>query len=306
MNHQASLNKLAREIYGDTRLRPGDSYSDNHGPECPAGEDTRYRLYFKRCEHPSSVVLWYCHNCQMGGSFRQAVTGPGSSIPLTPRSDEARIHRYLSECEKLDDNVARDLLTAEQYDWVTTKGNNPLWDNGGTFALQYHPADRAFVFPVWNDKPDRIYKPLALQRRFVNPYSGPKCLTMKENDSVQVWNFHKGSTESGGELVIVEDMLSFLAILRQMRDDVTLRDRSALCLFGAHLSLPLLVYLKNTYDLHTVLVMLDNDNDHILTERNRICQRALNLGMKAYHSSDKSVDPKWYTDYTTIELERYE
>ena len=44
-------------------LEPGETVRYNH-TDCPAGEDTRRRLYLTRPHADPTWVLGYCHNCQ--------------------------------------------------------------------------------------------------------------------------------------------------------------------------------------------------------------------------------------------------
>ena len=64
------MDKLVWEVdWQETidEMEPGSTARINH-EKCPAGEDTRRRLYFTK-PAAGDVVLGYCHNCQMGGRF---------------------------------------------------------------------------------------------------------------------------------------------------------------------------------------------------------------------------------------------
>jgi hypothetical protein len=50
-------------------LAVGDTVRVNHD-RCPAGEDTRRRLYLTRTQANPEVVVAYCHNCQSGGFMK--------------------------------------------------------------------------------------------------------------------------------------------------------------------------------------------------------------------------------------------
>lgn len=282
------LNKLARECFDKhiKSLAPGETSHCNH-EGCPAGVDTKSRLYFTRKNNPTELVVWFCHNCTEGGAFNTS-----GKAALAPRA----VAKKGNEMQYIADVMARSIdvtrligtvLSHEQQSWLTT--NQPLhyWAYYPDDTILYDPIDQSIVFPIWTTNPeqDAMPLPLAMQKRYHREY-GPKCITTKANEGVSVRTFLSVGEGVDTPVVVVEDMLSGLRVVRDT-------GYTAYVLFGNHMDMTEMVQHKDKFK-DGLIVWLDNDNDQVLENAAKIHKRAQMLGLKTVRI-DIRAEPKKLT-----------
>ena len=268
------LNKQARDIFNEhiKTLAPGETAHCNHDG-CPAGEDTRSRLYFTRKSNPVELVVYFCHNCTEGGAFSTS-----GRAKLEPRSTAAKGNELQHIMDVMGRSVdvtklAGSPLTIEQTCWITAGQPMCHWSYYPEDFILFDPMDRSLVFPIWTTNPEQGDSPwpLAIQKRYHREY-GPKCITTKANDAVTVRTFVRPAVKHpANPVVVVEDMLSAYRVVKDA-------GHVAYVLFGNHMDMSELVEHRDEFS-NGVTVWLDNDNDQVLENALKIHKRAQMLGL---------------------------
>ena len=266
------LNKLARECFDKHvhQLAPGETtHCDHEG--CPAGEDTRGRLYLTRKVNPEQLVVWYCHNCSEGGAF--STSGKHRMLPNTKPTKGGDCQYILDVITRSVDITQFPPITHAQNNWLGNMCSKHVSMYYPPGAILYDPMDGGLVFPIWT--PDEAQGstpfPMAMQKRYHRDF-GPKCITTKANDSVTVRQYLGGEFRPE-PVVIVEDVLSGHHITQDT-------GMGAYVLFGNHMDISELVEHKHIFR-NGVLVWLDNDNEQVLENSRKITKRAEMLGIPA-------------------------
>ena len=267
------------------RLAPGQTTRCNH-EGCPAGEDTRGRLYFSRKVNPDKMVVWYCHNCAAGGAFTMSALG--SKVPLgsAPKDSEQDMRHIIDVMERSIDITEGPRITPEQYRWLQNSSSEVVSVYYKPGFVKWDPIDESLVFPIPTLDNEQLHwaYPLAMQKRYHRPY-GPKCITTKANANVQVRRFLSPPGSPVVPTVIVEDLLSGYRIAK----DAGL---NAYVLFGNHMDISEFVQHKELFK-HGVCVWLDNDNDQVTRNAAAIAKRASMLGLEYLLISELN-EPKKY------------
>lgn len=269
------LNKGARECFNEhiKTLAPGETAHCNHDG-CPAGEDTRGRLYFTRKSNPVDLVVWFCHNCTEGGAFN--TNGRTTLEPHSYAKSGDELQHIMDVMARSVDvtNLIGPPLTIDQERWLNTTQPVCHWAYYPDDFILFDPMDQSLVFPIWTTDPeqDAAPVPLAIQKRYHREY-GPKCITTKANDAVTVRMFVRPgyTTVAGTPIVVVEDMLSAYRVVKDA-------GHVAYVLFGNHMDMSELVEHRDEF-INGVTVWLDNDNDQVLENALKIYKRAQMLGL---------------------------
>lgn len=256
----------------------------NHD-DCPAGQDTRQRLYITRTT--DNTFLAYCHNCG-GKDWRRAAATrhihadaeDSESVPDITGNKLDKMRHALGSVFRLSSFITKDFIDiyvpgtqramdklyvnnielahVEQQGWVL--GTD--FDNNECLAF---PCDEAgYKWQVWKFLPDEDGK------RVLAVGGAPEPYIYNPNDSPV--------------LVIVEDRLSGIKIAQA--------GFSSLCLHGIRgLDSPDYHALTMMYD--TFVVWLDND---VLPAKKASSEIASTLKMLAddVHVVDDCTDPKYY------------
>lgn len=166
---------------------------------CPAGEDTRNRMYIT---NKGGHYLWYCHNCGNGGHWFPKETS--SLIDTSSTEISIKKNRWTKleledkwyEAEKDVENFSTEArLWLAQYDMLDA-------------TIVYNPKENQLYLPLYSAFPDRIYF-FGIQARNFSA-DKPKYTTMAVyNDCGCLYQQH---TKDNAPLVIVEDALSAMKI----------------------------------------------------------------------------------------------
>lgn len=281
--NKTELNKQAKQVFDKyvEGLAVGETIGRCHDG-CPAGTDTRNRLYFTRKAHPKDLIVWFCHNCGNGGAFSRSKRHTMLSKMGEPEKDgTAHIREIAYRSKPVAEAYPH--LSMEQYMWLQAGREGHVKDLYAVRdAVRWDYVDNSIVFLIYtpnNEDPDDM--PDAIQKRYHSDY-GPKCLTFKKSDDVKVRQYLAG----GDELTfIVEDYLSgtFLHKL----------GRSSYILFGNNMDIAELAEHKELLG-NEIVVWLDNDNAQVIENSYKIAKRAKMLGYKVHRVPEPYVDAKKY------------
>lgn len=230
----------------------GETVRHNHD-RCPAGMDTRQRLYITR--HKPHLFLGYCHNCSgagvlrnVGGVLRAARKLDGSMASVSVESTEP---------EKLPDDTLPLVMASETMDgvkeavaWLDKCGINQPFTRFGN-VLAWSPSMRRLIVKdgtFWTardcrkDAPLKWYSP-ANHKKPVYPLSC-FCACDPANPELR--------KKVRKVLVLVEDPISALRVA-----DTELA--SAFCLYGTHLSDESFAAICADKEIDKVFIWLDKD-----------------------------------------------
>lgn len=272
-----NLNEWLADI--DT-LEPGQTIRKDH-VNCPAGEDTRQRLYITRQASSPDVVLGYCHNCQESGVFKEdyqqyrdapTPTSTTTSVVTPPPN-----------------------LVFDTKLWPT---NARTWLYGKASRIAGTTVTEAYI--GYDPSTDRIYLPsftpsgtlIGYQLRDINNRE-PKYITVRKKGAPSYTSLHHEVVHSlihgtGWQVAcIVEDLISGYVLYNLGMD--------AFVTHGTNVDPVLMYTIATHYD--EAIVWLDNDNHHVCTQAKTMA-RTLSMyspSIKVTHIEYAS-DPKNYTD----------
>lgn len=236
--------------------------------DCPAGVDTRRRLYVTRKEDGS--IIAYCHNCgnsgfHGGGSrFRS----PSLGVPLLEIEEKELI---------MPERMIRDrnYWPKEMFSWLKECGIH--WTLAEKYGICYDALRHRAVIPKLNSRGELVQYQ---SRRLVDDGS-PKYLTNK------LKNEHASDPiGSGGKTcIIVEDMISAIRLVSLGYDAVPL--------FTDTMKSETMLTLVGKYD--TIIVWLDNDSVTVNRHADTIVTGFRLVNQKADRTHGLS-DPKRYRD----------
>ena len=248
----------------------GEEVSINH-TECPAGEDTRSRLYIRRL--PDNRIVGYCHNCGMGGSAKAGIR-PVHRRSERPSKASDREGVYLPP----DLVLKTSLWPSHAVSWPLKYGITR--SDLEKYRLGYSPRLDRVVIPVYNSEWDLLgYQ----TRRLSGTDPLPKYLSRKPRGQSLVFR----TSEAGGNSIVclVEDALSAIKVSKVAGVD-------GLACLGTHVSKEQLAVLCKQYT--TIVIFLDNDNAQVKKKQRQLFQQCSLLfeGVKVVHGSK---DPKEHT-----------
>lgn len=181
-------------------LPAGEQVRINH-EQCPAGEDTRQRLFVKRKQ--DDAVLAYCHNCGGWGIFGSKVTR--CIADLIQQKEKAEMDSVTGALV-LPPNCSRNhkLWPGHALAWLYKYGitDKEIEDN----EIAYSADWRRVVLPVYEDG-----KLVYWQARAILPDQDPKYVSAKSHPKAM---FHYHSNHGIGALAITEDILSAIKLGR--------------------------------------------------------------------------------------------
>lgn len=267
--------------------------------DCPAGADTKRRLYVKRPMDSASIMIAYCHNCGCNGHIKERASRYGSSS-CAPKSliDELQV---CNQSVSLPSAYIRKNSSVKWYQKFPTHyvpANEPenwtmealrwLIKSGITqdemIHYEYHldvPESRIWhpIYPYMHRDYSRLSSKewwkerIGAQGRAVG-YAGrngsPKYVTLKvEAASRLETKLYTGTGrayEHQPMLVICEDQLSAIRLVEpQIQHTIV-----AVPLFGSNIRTEYLFELLKAEAWHRIIIWLDNDVDAVLQERERI------------------------------------
>lgn len=247
-----------------SQLSDGEQININH-PNCPAGRDTKKRLYIK---NKSGTLLGWCHHCRSGGG-----KGGGNRRHIRDRQEVVQTW---------------DIKLPYDMTWEQNVGGLAWLNKYGIT-----PVERKLYNIGWSDHLGRVILPVydtdhvlvAWQQRRILPHDTmPKYLTDKRPD-VRYPMFLGTKLFDGDTVVLTEDILSAIVVGRQcaaialLGTNLTERNRDKIIALG---------YSK-------VVVWLDDDNPDVKKAQRTIRKRLENFAdVRVITGHDR--DPKETTD----------
>lgn len=280
MLDQRMVRDLAPDAVGTVRY--------NH-EGCPAGTDTRRRLYVTRKGDPPTLVVAYCHNCGESGvaSERDKIIFANTQFAkqelMTGEKHEAP-EDLPETSEPLVDHVGKS--------WPMRYGITDEEMNG--FNLRWDVEEGKIVLPIYRyidrnrgreGEEDILSSHLIgyQLRRYFQADNRPKYMTSKFSGTNILETLVANNTLGVVPcVVIVEDLLSAIKVSRSARVTVPL--------YGTHIRSERLLELSKIYP---VIVWLDNDGPQVLKHRDRIKSLVDCFGRKC-SVVDTLQDPKGY------------
>ena len=261
-------------------LEPGESQRVSH-TDCPAGEDTRERVYVSR---KSDVLLAYCHNCGKSSSKYMAADdryrhGSSANIrkPATSYTDPTLV--LFGDKEN---------IPAEADAW-RLKGK--LSRNiAQEYGFQYAPEWDSIYVPFY----DMETEIAGHQLRPLHRRGGAKYINFVKDKDKELGGITVCPHKRSKTIVIVEDLVSAAHINGAGYD--------ALINYGTHVK-PTILY-KIPKDYKQVVVWLDNDNPTVHEHAKQmfdILHLYNNTGQSIRRIS-KHEDPKHYDDVKIKEI----
>jgi len=237
-------------------MKVGEQQKFNHD-ECPAGVDTRHRLYVLRKEH--NLWLAYCHNCSQGNAFAVGVKPTETSEVMN------RLLKFYEGETVLPEEMTltrRDIQLPDDY--TTSYHAFPAWVHDRLWSCHttldplvikpyhwgYSPSRDQLIIPIFT--PPGSSEVVGFQAR-LKPGEKPKCITTYHPD-------HKGEPilyedDISTVLVLVEDPLSAARIHGEL-------GYSTVALLGTHLNdVALTEILRRTTwkPTNTIVIWMDDD-----------------------------------------------
>ena len=254
-------------------LTLGEQVHINH-ENCPAGEDTKQRLYIKRGDEDGrDCILAYCHNCGLSG-FKPVSTKAGEysrilSSKVSRDADGPYTGRRESNWDRWDGKAISFCTQGKVTDGLCKR-----------YGIEYCSDDDAVYIPILKDG-----REIGYQLRNLSLGHCPKYETTAFEKPL-FW--YSGNTNN--TLVIVEDVLSAIRCAEYV---------SSLALLSSNMSDDIFEFIASTE--HTdFIVFLDDDNRAVKKSQSKIAQKLSALGtVRVIHSNGK--DPK---EFNNEELER--
>ena len=225
----------------------------NHA-DCPAGTDTRRRLYITRKDN--GIIVGYCHNCGSSG-----VAGASSSRYKRAAADMV--------CDrKVQEVVMPPNLEFDPFRWPNEAAR---WvQKAGIdltivqkYALAYDLDSRRVIIPKY-DVDNRL---VMWQSRRIYVDGSPKYVTMTQLDA----SVHEPIGTRGDTVIVVEDMLSAIKLDAYVGYD-------AIPLFSSNVKIEKLLTPTAKYD--TIVVWLDNDGTEVARHRDNIARQLRSIGKR--------------------------
>ena len=244
---------MIRKFINDLKdtLEENETVRINHDG-CPAGTDTRRRLYITK---KPQVILGYCHNCQQ--SAAQYIAAKDRFKPLakddsTYQTIDTGVEFKYPFSEEIDAHSPADVTVWRQTNGLTIQDCND-WE------IMYVPEEHAIRTP--------IVTTIGTQNGYqLRPLSngGAKYITHLIDETVPMGGFLHLSSNIARRVVIVEDYISATKIASC--------GYFAVCNYGVQVKPEILSQLPDEED---VSIWLDNDSNHVkkkAKDMQAICQ----------------------------------
>lgn len=254
---------------------------------CPAGEDTRYRLYLTKPASSPNVVLGYCHNCNGSGVIRDSDDRQFRDFQYKSPSS------YKKVVFDPPDNMAAcgDRWPATAHAWRI--GKRLTIEQCGDMGIKYDPATHRVYLPVWRNIDPMPRELLGYQLRQLDG-SAPKYLTAQKEQDTILYTVIRPFPTMCRHYVLVEDFASGLAIMEAIfAHPLECSNIGVLVNYGVKTKVEA---LNDCVRMEAGYVWLDNDGQHILDRSTSIAKTwALVTGAEVRQNLT-SVDPKQYSN----------
>lgn len=266
-------------------IYPGDTERYNHH-NCPAGKDTKKRLYLTMSEAYPHSILCYCHNCGEGtaikdGSYRSVIVG--GSKTLTPSANPLTNATVVDWNRHgpgvpLKSEPNKEVLAG----WFNEKGINLTMHRMEDYGVRYDDSKNEIIYPIWGS--NTMNNAVGWQTRNIHGL-GPKYKTTLLDKTAVCASLlpQEYDGKYGNTVVIVEDYLSGIKISEC--------GFSALVLYGTHFNADKAI---GTHLFDNIVVWLDNDNPTVINHANTITRTLrLVLPMKRIRQNSTGCEPKY-------------
>lgn len=272
----------------------GEQVHVNHDG-CPAGRDTKRRLYVKRNEH--GKVVAYCHHCGGAGvssdTVRAYSSGTSLDAVLAVRSG-AYESKHIPRQGR-----ARDDKSPAVYRQKTTPSG----------AALHRVGDWPIAARVWLDS---YGIDTSVWRWYYEPRLGRLCYTLRDTEGVAVAKCCRGIEQTNPKYLNFkqesDNPRQFLGTKTEcvvITEDIVSAQR---CVDAGYAAFPMLTTVVNDRDLlyltdtfGCAILMLDNDNTDVETKRNNLKSKLELLGCKVI-SLKETTDPKHYSHTDLVKL----
>jgi len=252
----------------------------NHD-DCPAGVDTKRRLYVTIPASNHGLVVSYCHNCMETNSFPIEKTA-GSWLSLSNKDTIQMSHSNFSVPKNLEKDYDEFHVLAKV--WL----NGVFVDKAKAICTKYgigYDLDTGRVYLPLYDSEGELAN---FQLRALKGQQ-PKYLTAKHPEKE-----HVPLNSVGDRLVIVEDLLSAITLAEL--------GYCAYPLQSSHISTDKLYELIKTYQPVEIITWLDNDNDIVNKSADEIAAKAALFTKQTVRRIQDYSDPKHYPNGQLLEI----
>ena len=238
-------------------IEPGQTVRFNH-IGCPAGTDTRRRLYVTRPEADATKAVAYCHNCQEGAShtgskwepYRNGKHGDTTPDKIIVTDDVEAPPNLVFDTEQ---------WTTDAKCWLINSGLSPYQTRSYDIGLDsdtnriYLPRYQTILLESNNNIGLNGY-----QLRKIEDRRGPKYLTVLSTSSIDpsYTGIFTVTQSACLKAVLVEDLVSGIHIAEACKSE----DILVIINYGVKVNLQALDEMRG-YDKG--YIWLDNDSEHI-------------------------------------------
>ena len=282
------LRQTIIEELGNNQLKAGEQRRLNH-TDCPAGEDTRYRLYIKRPEDKHNLVLGYCHNCGNGTSVYMGASRYSTDRRTSAGEAEDDVPCTVPKDAEFDPDIWPTSALAWLYQYELDHGDIRA------MRLAYVPSFHRVLIPFYGESDDNYEPGDAINgyqlRRIQSDSVLPKYITYRDRHTGDKKVLSKSKDKHQDEIIVIcEDVLSAYKIYK------TGTARS-LPLRGTHWTREQRFELYKEFPNARYLIWLDNDSK-IVNEAAESYRNYLEfLGADDVHIVDvHHTDPKVYNE----------
>jgi DNA primase len=223
--------------------RAGTQVAINH-LNCPAGVDSKRRLYIKRTD---DAVLVYCHHCS-GHAVRSTRKGVRSVETIKRLLADAEEHeRVVSTVElPFDVNYRIEAWPVEAQAWLYKYAINS--SDVADYSICYSETWNRVIIPVYDAGRLVFWQ----GRKVADTGPGPKYISVRSSKKPMFATYSRNvlPKSTGRKLVVVEDCLSAIRIARDTCAD-------AIALLGTTAPSDLVAFAKR---YPHVIVWLDDDD----------------------------------------------
>ena len=281
-NTQDKMIRKFIDEYSD-ELSENETIRINHDG-CPAGTDTRRRLYITK---KPQVILGYCHNCQQSAARYIAAKDrfkPYHGRVSKEKTETDKVFAYPCT-EKIDSHSPAEVTIWRQKNGLSMRECED-------YNIKYVADEHAIYTPI-----------RTMQHSFVdlNGYQlrpltneGAKYITHLKDETVPLGGLLRHKDAKG--TVVVEDYISAVSIHRCKYTDAFLA-MNVVCNYGVQIKPEILSQLP---DDKPVYIWLDNDSPHVkkkARDMQAVCQL---LGFDTYLVT-RTEEPK---HISSVEIQR--
>ena len=271
-------------------LEVGGTVRVNHD-DCPAGSDTRRRLYLTRTVANPEAIVAYCHNCQEVVYYNDGKHQPYRYAKhQTVPKNVLQVTRELIKPPHVDVRIEDWPVEAQAWAY-SNKLNAVLCEH---YNIGYDPASDRVYLPRHTWVVNHTYGDLqGYQLRNVeHTRNVPKYLTVQQADEKGYTEIAVSSRDYMFKVcVIVEDYVSGIHVAEAHANCD--KQVTVLVNYGTKLSYAV---MARAAEWDNIAVWLDNDSDHVKNHADRMVRTMrLMKGDGVIRAIMPETDPKHYT-----------